>query len=1021
MPFRMNRLPARLTATAVCQAALLLSAALSAIGAVADGKTVPAPQGVDFEAGRKHWAFQSIGDPQPPVLPQDGWSRQAADRFIFARLQQAGLQPNAQADRRTLIRRASFDLIGLPPSPEEVHAFENDSSPDAFAKVVDRLLESPQYGEHWARHWLDLARYSDSKGYVYSREEKWFVQAWRYRDWVVGALNADMAYDRFLLLQLAADQVEPGESPNLAAMGFLTLGRRFLGVSHDIIDDRIDVVMRSTQALTVACARCHDHKFDPIATRDYYSLYGVFQSCTERLVPLGKSAPANEAFEKDLHTRQQKLGETMAKRREEQSARVRATVTEHLLAQFELEKYPEEIFNQIITGADINPVSVRRWQSFLTDAEKRQDPIFATWNEFAKLKPAEFASRAAGITQTLRERPAGALHPLVEKAFAAPPADIREVAQRYGAIFAEVEKQWREFLKSDPAAKALPDADAETLRLVLYGPDSPCWVPNEQIVTNEMFFPTDAIEELWKLQGEVDRLLIQSADAPPYVTILADREKPVTPRVFKRGNPMTKGDEVPRQFLTVLAGDHPQPFVKGSGRLELAQSIIAPENPLTARVMVNRVWMQHFGRGLVATTSDFGKRADPPSHPELLDWLARRFIEDGWSLKSLHRRIMLSATWQQSSVTPGDATMLARAQEIDPDNRLLWRANTHRLSFEEARDAWLAAAGELDLRVGGKPAGLFASGNSRRTLYATVDREDLSPVLRTFDFANPDLSIPQRTDTIVPQQALFGINHPFPAARAVALVQRIESAHCSDDAERVHLLYSFLFQRKPTAVELDAAVAFVKPEPAPPDKHAMARSWQYGYGEWDEAAGRLKNFTPLPHFNGTAWQGGVKFPDGKLGWVQITAAGGHPGNDKQHAVARRWIAPHDGKYAIASTLNHEPEQGDGIRAFISHSGRGLVRSTTLHHSKAALNVEDLPMSNGDTIDFVVDIGGGLNSDQFLWSPVITPAASAVSASNPNGEPWDAGKDFAGPSTAPLSPWQQLAQTLMLTNEFMFID
>ena len=775
---------------------------------------------VDMETGRKHWAFQPVADPMPPRIAEDQWSRQPLDPFVYARLQKAGLRPNIAADRRTLIRRATFDLTGLPPSAEDVDIFVKDDSPDAFEKVVNRLLDSPHYGEHWARHWLDVARYADTKGYINLREEKQFVHSWSYRDWVVRALNDDMAYDRFLLLQLAADQVEPPESPHLAAMGFLTLGRRFLGVTHDIFDDRIDVVTRTTLALSVACARCHDHKFDPIPTRDYYALYGVFQSCVEQVVPCAPPA-TDAAFAKGLRDREDKLRSMLAKRREEQATRVRARVTDHLIAQLELEKYPEQTFSQILDASDINPAVVRRWQSFLAEAEERHDPVFLIWHEFAKLSPDAFASHGIGATQDV--------NPLVANAFTTAPASMREVAQRYGTLFADVEKQWQAMLKSDPDAKALPDENTEALRRVLHGPDSPCTVPDEHLANSEWFFPTRTGDELWKLQAEVDRWLLKSPGAPAYTTILVDRAQPASPCVFKRGNPMTKGETVPRQFLQVLSASPHQPFSKGSGRLELAQAIIAPGNPLTARVIVNRVWMQHFGRGLVATPSDFGLRTEPPSHPELLDRLARRFMDEGWSLKKLHRHILLSATYQQSSLVTADNAASQKAHEIDPENRLLWRMNTHRLTFEEMRDAWLAATGELDLRVGGKPVELFAANNTRRTLYALVDREKLPTVMRMFDFANPDISIPQRNDTIVPQQALFGLNHPFLAARAKALAQRTESAG-NENSERVKRLYAVLFQRTATDTEIAAAIAFVQPsatdKSAPAPGSAIMSAWQ---------------------------------------------------------------------------------------------------------------------------------------------------------------------------------------------------
>ncbi len=979
-----------------------------------DGKEVAMAVGVDYAEGRKHWAFQPVGNLRPPLIDGDAWSRQEWDRFVLARLRLAGLQPSAQADRRTLIRRATFDLIGLPPTLDEVNAFIHDTAPDAFAKVVERLLSSPHYGEQWARHWLDVGRYSDTKGYVYAREEKQWVHASPYRDWVVRALNDDMPQDRFLRLQLAADQLEPPESPHLAAMGFLTLGRRFLGVTHDIIDDRIDVMMRGMQGLTVACARCHDHKFDPVSTRDYYALYGVFQSCAEKLLPASPAARDGK-FNKELQLKQRKLAEAMGKRRDEQSGRVRSTVAEHLMAQFELEKYPEEIFSQLLGPADLNPIFVRKWQAFLREAEKRHDPIFAPWLTFAKLKPQEFASRAAEAVKGLHDQ---SMHPLVAAAFASPPATIHEVAERYGKLFSEVDKQWQALLKREPAAQALPDAQAEALRQVLYGPASPCFIPDEHIANIEMFFNNGVVVELWKLQGDVDRLLIQSAKAPAYATVLVDRAQASEPRVFKRGNPLAKGETVPRQYLPVLAGGAPQPFAHGSGRLELAQAITDPHNPLTARVLVNRVWMQHFGRGLVTTPSDFGKRAELPSHPELLDWLARRFMQEGWSLKALHRQIMLSATYQQGSAGPADEALLRKAQETAADNRLLWRMNPHRLTFEEMRDAWLSVAGELDLRVGGRPADLMAAGNTRRTLYGMVDREHLTPVLSTFDFANPDLSVPQRSETIVPQQALFVLNHRFTADRAKSVVRRTGEG---DDESRVRRLYQLLYQRLPSEGETAAALAFVQPEEAKQEVPPQRIAWQYGFGEMDEATGMVKSFTALPLFNGAAWQGGESWPDAKLGWAQLTATGGHPGNDRRHAVVRRWVVPQEGSYAITSTLIHQPDAGDGIRAFISHSARGLLRSTQLHAATAALDVEALPMNAGDTLDFIVDFNKGLNSDQFLWSPKITPVAVAGSGGDLPSQPWDAEKDFNGPGVFLLNRWQQLAQVLMLANEFVFID
>jgi hypothetical protein len=875
----------------------------------------------------EHWAFQPL---RPTVVPslRSPVSGSKTSPLETRNLKlatplnpiDAYLQTNAsRADARTLIRRAHFDLTGLPPH-------ESHPTHETYEALIDRLLASPHYGEQWARHWLDVARYSDTKGYVYAREEKNWVHASAYRDWVLRALNDDMPYDRFLLLQIAADQVVPPKSPDLAAMGFLTLGRRFLGVTHDIIDDRIDTVMRGTQALTVSCARCHDHKFDPIPTRDYYALYGVFQSCAEALVPCagGKNAELDALVKKNR--------DLMTKRREEQMKRTRDRVADYLKATKELEKYPEEVFGQLLDANDLNPFIVHR---------------FVAWLE---------------------------KHPGIEL----------------------TEK-------------------------VLQQPDSPAFVPDEHIANNEMYFPTGVTTELWKSQGDVDRFLIKTSTAPAHATILKDRPQPVTPRVFTRGNPLTKAEAVPRQFLSLFGKQ--KPFSIGSGRLELAQAIIDPRNPLTARVMVNRIWQHHFGKGLVSTPSDFGKQGSPPTHPELLDFLATEFIRSGWSLKHMHRLIMLSEAYQGRSQIADFGLRIAESQaaSANPQSAIRNPQSSHRLSFEEARDAWLAAAGRLNPQIGGRPEPLFAASNTRRTLYAFIDRENLPAVMRTFDFANPDLSIPQRSETTVPQQALFGLNHPFLVQQAKALVKRT-SVKKTNEA-RIGLLYRFLFQRSPKSEELASALAFISVDEKPVIvENDRAKAWQHGFGEWEEKTGRVKTFTPLPHFTGHAWQGDEDWPNAKLGWAQLTAEGGHPGNDRQHAVVRRWTAPTTGNYDLRSTLIHEPKVGDGIRAFVSHSRLGKLLSTKLHASQADLSLTSIAFQAGDTLDFITDIADGLNSDQFLWSPQLTatPAVAGSGGDTP-AESWDAKKDFNSQPKTSLTAWEQLAQVLMLSNEFMFVD
>lgn len=979
------------------------------------------------DLAKTHWAFQPVKRPEiPPVAAADADRvGTPVDHFILAKLQASDLNLSKEADRRTLIRRASYSLTGLPPTAVEVDEFVNDTNPQAWENLVDRLLDSPAHGQHWARHWLDIARYSDTKGYVYAREERFWIHAWSYRDWVVDALNADMPYDRFLLLQLAADQVPDRKEEDLAAMGFLTLGRRFLGVKRDIIDDRIDVVCRGTMALTVGCARCHDHKYDPIPTADYYSLYGVFDSCRENVVELPGAEKPDDAFLAELKKRKDALEALRQERRASTSARVRSRIGDYLMAQRELSKYPEEGFDQVFEVGDMLPAYVHRWRDHLRDTSLRNDPVFLAWHRFNGISDTEFAERSAAITQSLHELSAEQINPRVAAAFATPPESFTDVISRYATVLRTVDAEWQAELERAKTAgetvTSLQDPADEQLRRLLYGPGSLCEVPDEAVVHTEYDFDSGTCNELWKLQGEVDRLIINAESQPRYATIIEDRETPANPRIFKRGNSANKGDDVPRQFLSLLSGPDRKPFEHGSGRLEMAQAIIDPTNPLTARVVVNRVWAHHFGAGLVTTPGDFGIRAEAPSHPELLDWLTSEFIASGWSLKKLHRMIVLSAVYRQSSVGPADSEELAHARTVDPANRLLWRMNVHRLSFEEMRDSMLAVSGQLDLRSGGKPSNLFSKPFPvRRTLYGLVDRQYLPGTLRMFDFANPDLPIPQRSETTVPQQSLFLMNHPMTLERATALANSLPPNASPED--QVPQLYRDVLQRDPTPTQLAAAVELLAgdapKEVTPPP---TAADWSYGYGMLDEASQRVVGFTPLPHFTGSAWQGSEAWPGATLGWVQLTATGGHPGNDRAHAAIRRWTAPAEMTISIQSELKHQPEVGDGIRAFVVSSQAGLLQSVKAHHRDLPVNVDSIQVKPGDTIDFVVDIGDTLNSDQYLWSCIIRPVDSGRSPESGTSPSWSSESDFPRDVQNQLTPIEQLAQVLLCSNEFLFVD
>ncbi len=749
---------------------------------------------------KKHWAFQPIRNPPIPLVKNGQWPQTALDRFVLSKLEEKGLGPSPAADRRTLIRRVTFDLIGLPPTPEEVAAFERDLYPDALARLVDRLLASPHYGERWGRHWLDVARFADTKGYVFF-EDASFTWAWTYRDYVIRAFNEDLRYNRFILEQLAADRLPLGADKRaLTALGFLTLGGRFMNNQHDILDDRIDVVTRGLMGLTVTCARCHDHKYDPIPAKDYYALYGVFASCAEPTVPpLYQPPPQTEEFakfEKELKEREKKLTDFVKAKHEELTRGARHRVAEYLLAAHAQRDQPStEEFMLISETGELNPTMIVRWQKQLERTRKRKDPVFALWHAFAALPDNEFAARAATITPT---RPASEINPLVAQAFAkAPPTSLKEVAQRFAVLLKDVDDKWQKLRADNSQAITLPDAAEEELRQVFYGPDAApqvAFLPYGDL----SLLPDRASQgKLQELRKALEQWRATGPGAPPRAMVLEDLPTPYEPRVFLRGNPNNLRETTPRRMPLAAAGAKRTAFTQGSGRLELAQAIVDRDNPLTARVLVNRVWLHHFGAGLVRTPADFGLRGDAPSHPALLDWLATWFMDNGWSLKKLHRLILLSSVYQQKS---DDRPM---CQNVDPENRLLWRMDRRRLDFEATRDALLAVSGKLDRTIGGPSVqNYLATDAKRRTLYAHLDRLNVPNLYRTFDFPSPDATSPERVTTTVAPQALFLMNHPFVHDCAKQLANRPDITSGKTDIVKIERLYQIVFGRAPTPEEL---------------------------------------------------------------------------------------------------------------------------------------------------------------------------------------------------------------------------
>ena len=758
------------------------------------------------EVRASHWAFRPVVKPALLEVAAAGrlQVQNEVDRFVLAKLENAGLTHAPPADRRTLYRRASFDLLGLPPDPAKSVAFAADSrtTPDAFRAVVDEMLASPRYGERWGRYWLDLARYADNKGYVFF-EEQTYPWGYAYRDWVIKSLNEDLPYDQFLVAQLAADQLPAVERDrHLAALGFITIGGHFVNNVHDIFDDRIDVVSRGLLGLTATCARCHDHKFDPIPQADYYALYGVFRSSQEPMV-LPRLADFLRAKHAELvASGQNRLAEYV------------------LLAHASRDQPSTEDFMLLIPEGDLHPTIVQRYWLHLQKTKRTNDRVWRVWHALAAIPESEFAARAPEILASLKVTPAGVppTHPLVLQALAEPPPQtLKEAAERFGKLLLDVETRWRDLTKQAsaglaPLPTALPDPLEEELRLVFHGPDAPANMPLTTGWGVLTLLPDRAAQAQYqKLLKELENWMIRAPLAPPRAMALEDDPQPYEPRVFLRGNPNRAGDLVPRRFFEVLS-EQPTPFQKGSGRLELAQAIASPTNPLTARVFVNRVWLNHFGAGLARTPSDFGVRSEPPSHPELLDWLAASFMEQGWSVKQLHRTIMNSATYQQSS-TPAPPDGGANPMTVDSENRLLWRMNRRRLDFEGLRDSLLWASGTLDLTVGGPSVNLLA-GSPRRTVYGFIDRLALPGLLRTFDFPSPDNSSPGRDNTTVAPQALYLMNGPFAQDCARKLAARPEIATRPELSNRVEALFRLLFARNATAEEQAFAREFFGDDPA---------------------------------------------------------------------------------------------------------------------------------------------------------------------------------------------------------------
>ena len=708
----------------------------------------------DMSFAETHWAFVPLEKPPVPVLigAEVGLP---VDAFVIDKLKEKGLELNPAADRRTLIRRLTYDLTGLPPTFEDVQSFINDTSPDAYERLVESLLESPAYGERWARHWLDVARYADTKG-IFRRGRYSF--SYTYRDYVIRALNEDKPYNRFIMEQLAADQLElDGNQDDLAAMGFLTLGRTFFGRKDYIIDDQIDVVTRGLQALTVSCARCHDHKSDPIPTADYYSLHGVFNSSRDaKELPVIRHPERDEDYQ-DFLDEKKKLEEgirVVADKVIDKYLEEERSLAGNYLNAVEggREISDSEEFKEYAGSNGVRAELLQRWIDYLAEEESRSHPVLWSW--FSEY---ESGNREEGVAY-------------------------------YNEAFAAVVKEEGEW---DEEIKSFLEEEGTPLN------------PSRESV--EDWIGRKIRGDTGELTGKIQELDWTHPGAPIRAHILEDIPEPKDSPVYKRGDPKRLGEEVPRQYLQILANTERSRYTSGSGRLELAKEIASPDNPLTARVFVNRVWGWHMSQEIVDTPSDFGVRTPEPIHINLLNWLAASFIESGWSVKDLHRQIVLSRTYQQSN------EIRSEASAIDPKNELWHHFPRTRLDFESMRDTILAVSDNLDYTMGGIQVDITDPETNRRTVYSFVDRQDMPGIFRTFDHPSPDVSSPGRFETTVPQQALFLMNSPFVNLNAKRLVESVRR-EAKSSRETVTEIYRRLYQRDPSADEIETGLAFIQNE-----------------------------------------------------------------------------------------------------------------------------------------------------------------------------------------------------------------
>ncbi len=890
---------------------------------------------------REHWAFQPVTKPTVPEVKNRAWVKTPIDAFVLAKLEAKGLQPNPAASPESFLRRVSYDLIGLPPTSEQVDTFEKavqaaqvadtmalrSGKPAVaveavYAKQVDSLLASPHYGERWARHWLDTARYSDTRGLQVDQGDSLFkdyrfAYAWTYRDYVINAMNDDKPYNNFIVEQLAADRI-PGISPDdprLAALGFLTVGKRF-DDPNDIIDERIDTTTKAFLGLTVSCARCHDHKFDPIPIKDYYSLHGIFASTVEPLhhptiaASSKTAAAARTDFTKRLNQLQDEqvagffryMRETRARYDKEMAGRLMIASVRR--GSSEAGEYSDRYKIDLTSDVDFAAMRIQK-----------DSPITGPFYAVAQVPVVYFAERAP---IAIKEALADTDHPVNPIIAAAlrdlKPKTLHDVAAAYQKAYNENKAA----ILAHLAVLAKPgDGWKKTSPAIAEMTGYPWAIPSyDEVFDNEdmiSLFSTRKFCADWQnrpIYGgignrapvayfrhtRINELRLSHPGAPGEAMVVQDSEAPKDSYVFKRGDKNNKGDIAPRQFLDILSKGERRPYVDGSGRYEFAQSIATKDNPMTARVAVNRTWMKHFIEGFVLTADDLGNMSEKPSHPELLDYLATDFMENGWTMKRLHRMIVMSNVYRLDSDPTANPLVVKKGPidplKVDAGNRLLWRGNLRRLDFESIRDSMILLTGKLNPSVGGQPANITDEPFSyRRSLYGYVDRSRLSDTLSQFDYGDPDQANSKRNSTIVPQQALYFMNNALSVEVARAVSARKDVVNAMSEDQRIVAMFRCMFQRRPSTSEIRVAQEFLakaKMTVATANLRPSTKAAVAGTKPGAKAAAPVAR-TTAPAAKGMT----VKAPDGEESMMTAVTGGGAESvmQNVGEAIARTPMTP----------------------------------------------------------------------------------------------------------------------------------